>query len=122
MLLRRLRERGTADGVTGRPDFELAGALVDALRPFIAEVVREELERIGAETARTEWLTVEEFAEVMRTTPGAVLKRLERGRIAGAEREGRRWLIPAAATEAKVAVPDNKGRAPHQRPRPGTRR
>jgi hypothetical protein len=109
--------------VTGRPDLEqLGGALVDALRPLVREVVAEELERIGAETARTEWLTVPEYAELMRTTPAAVLKRLERGRIPGAEREGRRWLIPAAAAEAMVVAPDKKGRAPTERPRPGTRR
>lgn len=108
--------------MTGRPDLELAGALVDALRPLVAELVEEELERrLAAQTPA--WLTVEEYAERMRTTPAAIRARLERGRVPGALKEGRRWLIPASAADANVLAPDSEGRAPKERrPRPGTRR
>jgi hypothetical protein len=82
--------------VTGRPLAELVGeALVDVLRPLVDELVAEALERRGDMSSRVEWLTVEEYAELQRTTPAAVHKRLERGQVHGAVREGRRWLIPA---------------------------
>jgi hypothetical protein len=107
--------------VTGRPLAELAGeALLEALRPLVAELVDEELERRDA-ARPVEWLTVEEYAELQRTTPAAVHKRLERGQVHGAVREGRRWLIPAPAITMRNDS-DNEGRAPRERPRPGTRR
>jgi hypothetical protein len=96
-----------------------ADALLDALRPLVAELVEQELDRRLAAAEQTEWLTVEEYAERRRTTPGAVHKRLERGQVEGAVREGKRWLIPA---QAKVAPLENEGRAPRERPRPGNRR
>jgi hypothetical protein len=82
----------------------------EILRPLVVDVVGEELDRRFAR--RTEWLTVEEYAARKRTTPAAVHKRLERGRIVGAEREGRRWLIPVAAAAANLPDTDNEGRAP----------
>ena len=94
-------------------------ALMELLRPVVAELVAEELERREQSNA-CGWLTVEEYAAVKRTTTAAVHKRLERGRIPGAVREGKRWLIPALATIC--ADTDNSGRAPRKRPRPGTRR
>lgn len=106
--------------MTGRPQLELAGeALVEALRPLVAELVAAELERRDRRP-RVDWLTVEEYAELRRTTPAAVHKRLERGQVPGAVREGRRWLIPVA--DGTLPLPDNEGRAPRERPRPGTRR
>jgi hypothetical protein len=85
-------------------------------------MVAVEVERqLALRDARPEWQTVEEYAAAMRTTPAAVHKRLERGRIAGAVRDGRRWLIPVTEP-ATVLASNNEGRAPQQRPRPGNRR
>jgi hypothetical protein len=109
--------------VNGRTELDVADLFVEALRPLIRQVVREELERIGARTTRPSWMTVEEFADVMRTTPAAVRARLERGRVPGAVKEGRRWLIPSSASKGTVdASETSEGRAPTGRPRPGTRR
>jgi hypothetical protein len=103
---------------------ELAGeALVEALRPLVADLVAEELDRREAER-RLEWLTVEEYAELQRTTPAAVHKRLERGQVPGAAREGRRWLIPAssASPSARFVGSDNEGSRGQSRRARGTRR
>jgi hypothetical protein len=111
--------------VNGRPTGAqlLPEALAELLRPIVSELVAGELERLGALPARVDWLTVEEYAEAMRTTPAAIRKRIERGRVAGAVREGKRWLIPAAAVAAATLTAlENEGRAPLTRPRPGTRR
>jgi hypothetical protein len=85
----------------------IEAGLREVLRPLVAEVVTEELDR---RTARpVEWLTVEEYALRRRTTPAAVHKRLERRQIPEAVRDGKRWLIPVAAT---LDPSDNSGRAP----------
>ena len=104
--------------MSGPPDSTTA-ALLDALRPLVAEIVEEELARRLFPEDGPAWLTIEEYAERMRTTVAAVHKRRERGRIPGAVKEGNRWLFPAAAT---LPSPENEGRAPRERPRPGTRR
>ena len=80
------------------------------LRPVVVDVVAEELDR--RLVRRTEWLTVEEYAERRRTTAAAVHKRLERGQIPEAVRDGKRWLIPAAAPADNLPDSDNEGRAP----------
>lgn len=85
----------------------LEDGIRDVLRPLVVDVVADELDR--RLTRRTEWLTVEEYAERRRTTPAAVHKRLERGQIPGAVRDGKRWLIPATAT---LPASVNEGRAP----------
>jgi hypothetical protein len=82
----------------------------EVLRPLVLAVVAEELDRRLAR--RTEWLTVEEYAERRRTTPAAVHKRLERGQIPEAVRDGKRWLIPSAVPADTVPTSDNEGRAP----------
>jgi hypothetical protein len=82
----------------------------EILRPLVVDVVSEELDRRLAR--RAEWLTVEEYAERRRTTPAAVHKRLERGQIPEAVRDGKRWLIPAAAPADNLHDSDNEGRAP----------
>jgi hypothetical protein len=81
---------------------DLAAEVVAALRPLIEVLVDEALDRRLGGHEQSHWLTVEEYAETMRTTPAAVHKRLERGRIPGAVHEGRRWLIPIDATAATV--------------------
>lgn len=73
---------------------ELADAVIDALRPLVGQLVREEIVRALSTKAAIEWLTVEEYAARRRTTVGAVHQRLRRGQVEGALKDGRRWLIP----------------------------
>jgi hypothetical protein len=106
--------------VTGRPSSEL---LLEALRPLVAQLVDEELQRRERERERDEWLTVEEFAEQRKTTPGAVRQRALRGQIPGAVRDGRRWLIPADTTSDSATVSSdstNRGERRANGPAPGT--
>jgi hypothetical protein len=78
-------------------EIELVGAVVDVLRPLVEELVRDELGRALAlrPASGGEWLTVEEYAALQRTTVAAVHQRLRRGQVPGASKDGRRWLIPA---------------------------
>jgi hypothetical protein len=85
------------------------------------------LERRLAELERPDWLTLDEAAALYRTTPDALRKRAGRGQLAGAVRDGSRWLVDrrtldAALVEATIRLNVNRGRAPRKRPRPGTRR
>lgn len=103
---------------------ELSHRVAEALESLLAELVDEALERrLGELELAAGWLTVEEYAELKRTTPAAVHKRLERGQIEGAEREGRRWLIPAAAAAGTLPTTNDK-RGPRRANgrTPGTRR
>ena len=84
--------------VTGRPEL-VTEALLEVLRPLVAELVAEELER-REQAPTVEWLTVDEYAQRRKTTRGAVLKRLERGRIRSDE--GRR---PAVADPNRLRSP-----------------
>jgi hypothetical protein len=101
--------------VTDRLELVAAEALVEALRPLVAELVDNELERRDA-GRRIEWLTVEEAAAQRHTTPGAMRARCERGQVPGAVKDGRRWLIPtleAGLDPATLHRDNNKtGRAP----------
>jgi hypothetical protein len=109
--------------VSGQHSRRLADALVETLEPLVAELVDEALERRLAELElASSWLTVEEYAELKRTTPAAVHKRLERGQIPGAEREGRRWLIPISAAAATLPSSDKWGPRRANGRTPGTRR
>jgi hypothetical protein len=78
------------------PEAKLADAVVDALRPLVGLLVREEIGRVLSTKPAVEWLTVEEYAARRRTTVGAVHQRLRRGQVEGALKDGRRWLIPLA--------------------------
>ena len=110
--------------MSGELSRRLAESLGEAPEAFLAELVDEALERrLGALELATGWLTVEEYAELKRTTPAAVHKRLERGQIPGAEREGCRWLIPAAAAADTRSTPtDKRGPRRANGRTPGTRR
>ena len=92
---------------------ELAGAVVEALRPLIGELVRDEIGRVlsSASPSRVEWLTVEEYAERRHTTVPAVHQRLRRGQVPDAVKEGRRWLIPSTITDVLAPVTDRMDRA-----------
>lgn len=50
-----------------------------------------------------EWLTVEEAARRARVTPDCVRKLCRAGRVRGAMKPGRDWLIPAGAQVAGVS-------------------
>lgn len=74
------------------------GALLDALRPLVAELVAEELalrERYDDDATQAEYLTTAEYAARFKTTPGAVLARIHRGTLDAIRPPGaREWLIP----------------------------
>jgi hypothetical protein len=85
--------------VTGRPDLVLGEALLEALRPIVADLVDQELERRFAErddrSDETIYFTTAEYAERFKTTPGAVLARVRRGTLRAIRPPGsREWLIP----------------------------
>ena len=109
--------------MNGEP--ELSAALADALRPLVAKLVAEELDRLRADLAPPEWLSLGEAAIRYRLSPDALRKRAQRGSLPGAVKDESRWLINRSALDeallaAKVRPPRN-GRAPRQRPRPVTR-
>jgi hypothetical protein len=72
--------------------------LFKALRPFVAELVAQELERHQCEDERpweVQYLTTAEYAARFKTTPGAVLARINRGTLHAIRPPGaREWLIP----------------------------
>lgn len=87
-------------------EIELVGAVVDALRPLVEDLIRDELGRVLAMNPASArgWLTVEEYAQFQRTTVPAVHQRLRRGQVPGAVKDGRRWLIPAPAPRLTSTV------------------
>jgi hypothetical protein len=87
---------------------DLEAGLRETLRPIVAELVREELDRRLDALSGPEWLTVEEYAERRRTTAAAVYKRIERGWIPEAVRDGKRWLIPGTL-ETMRENPNKRG-------------
>jgi Helix-turn-helix domain len=110
--------------MNGEP--ELSVALADALRPLVVKLVAEELDRLRADLAPPDWLTLDEAAVRYRLSPDALRKRAQRGSLPGAVKDESRWLINRAALdEALLAArvrPPRDGRAPRERPRPGIRR
>jgi hypothetical protein len=73
-------------------------ALREALRPIVAELVEEEVERRLADHAPSEeppYLTVAQYAERHHTTPAAVRARIRRRKLdAVVPPGGREYLIP----------------------------
>jgi hypothetical protein len=110
--------------VSGQVELELA--LAEALRPLVAKLVAEELDRLRADLAPPEWLSLDEAAVRYRLSAEALRKRAQRGSLPGAVKDESRWLINRPALdEALLAArvrPPRDGRAPRQRPRPGIRR
>jgi hypothetical protein len=102
-------------------------ALAEAFRPLVAGLVAEELDRRERAQAPVEWLTTDEYAERMRTTPAAVRQRCLRDQVPGAVKDGAHWLIPVAATlpsdnahtwgerRANGPAPGTRGRTSHAR-------
>jgi excisionase family DNA binding protein len=113
-------------------------ALVTALRPEIERLVDERVdERLRAAAAEWEsrtadpWMTTERAATYLSLTPEALRARVRRGTIP-AHRDGDRWLFHRDELDAHVRRGEpaatmtpgihRNGRAPRQRPRPGTER
>jgi excisionase family DNA binding protein len=79
----------------GDRDGILSEALVEALRPLVAELVREEIAALRDELCpepRQEVYTVEEAAAYLRCSEDAVRMRAKRGRL-DVRRQGRRVYI-----------------------------
>lgn len=77
---------------------ELLESLAEVLRPLVAELVDEQLERRRAELDRAEqqapFLTVAQYAEVHHATPAAVRARIRRGQLDAIRPPGgREYLI-----------------------------
>jgi hypothetical protein len=76
----------------------LAVALAEALRPIVAELVAEEVERVTQALHADEeppYLTVAQYAERHHTTPAAVRARIRRGSLQAIRPPGgREYLIP----------------------------
>jgi hypothetical protein len=106
--------------VTRRSELELSGALREALRPLVSELVSRELEQRFAAAPATHWLTVEEAAAQRRTTPGAMRARCERGQVPGAVKDGRRWLIPSLDAADTLSSDNKWGERRWNGPAPGT--
>ena len=96
----------------------LAAGIIDVLRPLVAQLVEEEVARRLGEPV--EWLTVEQYAQLQHTTPAAIHKRLERSRVPGAIREGKRWLIPAQGAVTIAAHSNQRGERRANDLAPGT--
>jgi excisionase family DNA binding protein len=81
-------------------------ALLDALAAEREAADRRlaELEERVAGLERPEWMTVAEAAEYLRTSPDALHKRLQRGRLAGAVRDNGRWLVDRRALDAELVA------------------
>jgi hypothetical protein len=90
--------------VSERPSAsELAGALAEALRPLVAELVAEEVERaLDAHAPHADeerpYETVKQYAARHQTTPAAVRARIRRGSLDAIQPPGaREYLIPAGS-------------------------
>jgi hypothetical protein len=75
----------------------------------IERLVDERIALALAEREQPEWLTLEQLAELRHTTPGALRKRANRGRLPGAVRDGARWLVDRRTLEAATAPCGNGG-------------
>jgi excisionase family DNA binding protein len=100
--------------------------LLAGLRPIVGELVEQELAARLAEIAPPAWMTLEEAADYLRTTKTALRQRAHRGQVPHVV-DGHRLLFDRRALDEALVSNlrgnnANKGRAPQQRPRPGTRR
>ena len=117
-----MSERASAD--------VLVAALAEALRPVVAELVAEEVERVldGRATRAAEppeYETPTQYAERHQTTPAAVRARCRRNKVPGAFKppgaDG--WLIPTGTPDGSGAGEraqlTRQQRAPATQERPG---
>jgi hypothetical protein len=92
-------QRTSDMGRAAMSDRLLTDALADVLRPIVAELVAEELERRGADHDHdpdpAPFLTVAQYAELHHATPAAVRARIRRGSLEAIRTPGgREYLIP----------------------------
>jgi hypothetical protein len=88
----------------------LTDALAEALRPIVAELVAEELERREVDRDHEDdprpFLTVAQYAELHQATPAAVRARIRRGQLEAIRPPGgREYLIPATKISAHAKAP-----------------
>jgi hypothetical protein len=76
--------------------------LLEALRPIVDELVEEKLATALRDATRPRWMTLEEAAEHVRSTPAALRKRAQRGTLPGAVRDGSRWLVDARQLDTSL--------------------
>lgn len=64
------------------------------IEDLVRRVAREEIERALARSTDSPWLTVEETAKLLQTSPGAIRQRISTGWLAGdTVRDGKRRFI-----------------------------
>jgi hypothetical protein len=88
--------------VSARPVDATISALLEALRPLVAELVDEELGRRLAELTGPDWLTLEQAAPIYHLTPDALRKRAQRDRLPGAVKDGAHWLVDRRELDAAL--------------------
>ena len=90
------------EDVKGRPELNAGEALLEALRPLVAELVEYEVDRRLAELDRLEigprWLTLRQAAARLGCSPDAVRMRARRGRLEH-HYQGRRLYVSADAVD-----------------------
>lgn len=64
----------------------------------------DELESRVDELVAPVWMTIEEAAAHLRSTPDALRARARRGRLPGAVRDGSRWLVDRRELDASLAA------------------
>lgn len=62
------------------------------IRALIRDEISERLD-VRPESRESPWATVDEAAEILRTTPAAIYKRIKRGQLKGHRPEGSRILL-----------------------------
>jgi excisionase family DNA binding protein len=75
--------------------------MLEALRPLVAELVEQELERrlaAAMPSPARKWLTVAAAAELLACSPDAVRMRVKRGRLEH-RRQGRRLYVAADSVD-----------------------
>jgi hypothetical protein len=118
--------------VSDRPEATLLTAMIDVLRPVVAELVAVEVERQVAERVPPDepWVTASQYAQRHQTTAAAVRARCRRRTLPGAWKPpgSREWLIPNDGKQGVIAatMPSARGvtavtpkSAPATQQRPG---
>lgn len=86
---------------------EVPGTLVEAIARRAADLIL-------AETREPRWRTLDEAAEHLRTTPGALRWRAQNNRLPGAVKDGGRWLVDLNVLDEALAEAGSLG-ASHKR-------
>lgn len=103
---------------------EGADALSEALRPIVAELVAEEIERRMSEQVTADeppFLTVRQYADRYHTTPDAIRARIRRGQLPEAFRPigAREYLIPNDRADLQGSYSVGSTKCPRTAPTAG---